>query len=36
MLQCGAKYHEQLTIEKVDELIGKLQAEPARSNYTDR
>jgi NADH-quinone oxidoreductase subunit E len=36
MLQCGAKYHEQLTPEKVDELIEKLRAEPKRNNYTDR
>lgn len=36
MLQCGAKYHEHLTIEKVDELIDKLRAEPKRSNFTDR
>ncbi len=36
MLQCGAKYHEHLTLEKVDELIEKLRAEPKRNNYTDR
>ncbi len=36
MLQCGAKYHEHLTIEKVDSLIEKLRAEPKRNNYTDR
>lgn len=36
ILQCGAKYHEHLTIEKVDELIEKLRAEPKRNNYTDR
>lgn len=36
MLQCGAKYHEHLTMEKVDELIDNLGSEPQRSNYTDR
>ena len=36
MLQCGAKYHEHLTIEKVDELIEKLHGEEKRNNYTDR
>ncbi|MBK8582616.1 MAG: NADH-quinone oxidoreductase subunit NuoE [Flavobacteriales bacterium] len=36
MLQCGAKYHEHLTTEKVDELIEKLRIEPKRNNYTDR
>ncbi|MBZ0206161.1 MAG: NADH-quinone oxidoreductase subunit NuoE [Flavobacteriales bacterium] len=36
MLQCGAKYHEHLTIEKVDSLIEKLRGEPKRNNYTDR
>ena len=35
MLQCGAKYHEHLTIERVDELIEKLRMEPKRNNYTD-
>jgi len=36
MLQCGAKFHEHLTLEKVDELIDKLRTEPKRNNYTDR
>ena len=36
MLQCGAKYHEHLTTEKVDSLIETLRAEPKRNNYTDR
>jgi NADH-quinone oxidoreductase subunit E len=35
MLQCGAKYHENLTIEKVDALIEQLRNEP-RNNYTDQ
>lgn len=36
MLQCGAKYHENLTPEKVDTLIERLRNESKRSNYTDR
>ena len=36
MLQCGAKYHENLTPEKVDALIDGLRNATARSNYTDR
>ncbi len=36
MLQCGAKYHENLTPEKVDALIEQLRNESKRSNYTDR
>ncbi len=36
MLQCGAKYHEHLTIEKVDELIERLRGQEKRNNYTDR
>jgi len=35
MLQCGAKYHENLTTEKVDALIDQLRNEP-RNNYTDQ
>lgn len=35
MAQCGAKYHERLTIEKVDELIEQLRRKEARTNYTD-
>ena len=35
MLQCGAKYHENLTTEKVDALIDQLRNEP-RHNYTDQ
>ena len=34
MLQCGAKYHENLTPEKVDALLEQLRNEP-RNNYTD-
>lgn len=36
MLQCGAKYHEDLTPAKVDALIETLRNEPTRNNYTDR
>jgi NADH-quinone oxidoreductase subunit E len=33
MLQCGADFHENLTIEKVDELIEELKAKGERSSY---
>lgn len=33
MLQCGADFHENLTIEKVDELIDELKAKNQRSSY---
>ena len=36
MLQCGAGYHEDLTIEKVDALIEQLRERNSRTNYTDR
>lgn len=36
MLQCGAKYHEDLTPAKADELIDQLRKGLARSNYTDQ
>ena len=36
MLQCGAKYHEDLTPEKFDALLEQLRSSTARSNYTDR
>lgn len=36
MLQCGAQYHEDLTIERVDALIDQLRARNKRTNYTDR
>ena len=36
MLQCGARFHEDLTPEKVDALIDGLRNESRRSNYTDR
>ena len=36
MLQCGAKYHEDLTPAKVDALIEELRNTVVRNNYTDR
>lgn len=33
MLQCGAEFYENLTEEKVDELIEKLKASGKRSSY---
>lgn len=36
MLQCGASYHENLTIEKVDALIEKYKSEGRSRFYTDR
>lgn len=33
MLQCGADYHENLTTEKMDELIEKWRASGKRSSY---
>ncbi len=33
MLQCGADFHENLTTEKVDELIEKLKSKNQRSSY---
>ena len=36
MLQCGAKYHEDLTPEAFDALIEQLRSTALRSNYTDR
>jgi len=33
MLQCGADYHENLTTEKVDDLVEKLRASGKRSSY---
>lgn len=35
MLQCGAEYHENLTEQKVDQLIERLRKENRRHNYTD-
>jgi NADH-quinone oxidoreductase subunit E len=36
MLQCGATFHENLTIERADALIDELRARNSRTNYTDR
>jgi NADH-quinone oxidoreductase subunit E len=35
MMQCGASYHENLTFEKIDEIIEKYKSENKRRNYTD-
>ncbi|MBA3706024.1 MAG: NADH-quinone oxidoreductase subunit NuoE [Bacteroidetes bacterium] len=35
LLQCGASYHENLTMEKVDKLLEDYRAEGKRKNYTD-
>lgn len=35
MLQCGASFHENLTYEKVDQLIEKYRSEGRRRSYTD-
>jgi NADH-quinone oxidoreductase subunit E len=33
MLQCGSRYYENLTTEKVDELVDQLKATNERSSY---
>jgi len=35
MLQCGASYHENLTLEKVDALLEDYRAACKQRNYTD-
>lgn len=35
MLQCGAQYHENLTLDKVDSLIDNLNSEGKRRTYTE-
>lgn len=35
MLQCGASYHENLTLEKVDNLIEEYRAAGKQRSYTD-
>lgn len=35
MLQCGAAYYENLTLEKVDNLVERLKSEDKRKSYTD-
>lgn len=35
MMQCGASYHENLTYEKIDQIIEKYRTEGKRRNYTD-
>jgi NADH-quinone oxidoreductase subunit E len=36
MLQCGAKYHENLTLEKVDNLLDEMKKENKRKTYLDK
>jgi NADH-quinone oxidoreductase subunit E len=36
MLMCGAQFHENLTTEKVDEMLATLKAENARKTYLDK
>ncbi len=36
MLQCGADYYENLTLEKVDELMDRFKKEGKRKCYTDK
>lgn len=36
MLQCGAAYHENLTMEKIDHLLVQLKSENKRKSYTDQ
>lgn len=36
MLQCGAKYHENLTLEKVDQLLEDLKRANKRTTYLDQ
>jgi hypothetical protein len=33
---CGAQFHENLTTEKVDEMLATLKAENARKTYLDK
>ena len=35
MLQCGAKYHENLTLDKVDTLLDDLKSDGKRRTYTE-
>ena len=35
MLQCGASYHENLTLEKVDQLLKEYDISNKRRSYTD-
>ena len=35
MLQCGASFHENLTLEKVDNIVENYRAEGKRKSYTD-
>lgn len=35
MMQCGAQFHENLTFEKVDQILGELKAKGDRKTYFD-
>jgi len=35
MLQCGASFHENLTLEKVDSIVENYRAEGKQKSYTD-
>jgi len=35
MLQCGASFHENLTLEKVDTIVEKYRTEGTQKSYTD-
>ncbi|MCX7728571.1 MAG: NADH-quinone oxidoreductase subunit NuoE [Bacteroidia bacterium] len=35
MMQCGASYHENLTFEKIDQILDQYKSEAKRRNYTD-
>lgn len=36
MMQCGASYHENLTYEKLDKIIGDYKSEGKLKSYTDK
>lgn len=36
MLQCGSQFHENLTFEKVDQLVDQLRTEGSRKTYFDK
>lgn len=35
MMQCGAQFHENLTFEKVDQIVNQLRSEGRRKTYFD-
>lgn len=36
MMQCGASFHENLTYDKVDQILDKYKSEGRQRNYTDK